>query len=1498
MASYTTRRTPFSVPVRATKDGFFNHTQFKGFCDNSNDINLDPQIFADTNNMYVDENGVLISRPPLKFFDGEAYIVNQWFFGSYGLRLYRVQTQLKNDNDEIVKDDYGNPIEFFLFRLRCITHDTFYNDIDMFSEIQWLAPINSVGNDFLPKITCIQKEDKIFIWFTDRKSFTDFVCFNTAGYYMSEYDKTLPFFETAYKYIYLPVHKLVINGIETELESKNFLTDTYRKRYQQSMLSKINFEKLVDRHMSVSLNGPETDNKSKYLYDIIVKQNQEKMLVYPYSPVGINYHIDIVNTPRASVIMRYSDILHSIEISFDGKTFNALPLLENIIGNPLITKDGLWVIAFTTKGLARCRIVAQETLDFIEPERVLTWSIVPYLRFATENGYPLAINAIDESFVPIGYFETVDQFAYIIKAPYAYGEDITLQTLYTEWLSGSNDIIWAHYNMMNDDDSHWNDTSDNMKIHFSYTAPVKESNKDLGAVITVIASEFNLPVPITDRALSFSFNQDREQLDRRLKNQKRINIYEEDNETGFNYIYKLTPGNKDIIFDESIINVGEDNVIFSTIPLNVSINDDYSPTRKYIVGDIVTYDQRIYRCILEHTGKPPSFDSGYWYRFTDNNGLSIPSYYVLEYGPSTDPTRYSTFISWRMAALLGCYSEDIPLRDTRYARYKIEKLDGTKGSVQNNDRIRLTNLNTDISYSATDLENLFGDFPRGLDNTTGLDDTTTTWSDFLSFGFGHVPAPTIPKEFIGNCMIENMSDTANIIDIIPFYFLSQDRIEVTTPYKMIDYNVSLRFENKQIIQCFTAAYNAKLSSGIFADVILNAEYNKTEQSNTNKVTYIQDVRSRAFRLLPNTNILQTDLYLYINDEIINLPTNGELSLQIDDNERRIANADKLTLTLEQIQKSGNIHKVTPDNTLAIGQILSGDTISFGDNIYKREDYLTAKKFVIEKIIIENGDMTSTGGTIKIGDFVRLTSTDRSYPSKPDGWQLGDEWPTTGDWNNIPPPAIVTLDGKIRLWSSLKEDQLPIGPVEIYGTVGLERQIKPLGIDNDGLWYLIDGSLWTSKNSPSNIIELDEIINAERNGTTLLIQFKNDVPDYSTTLNETFLSFAPKKEGTNLLQVTSTRRDIDKRVTEDGETFLWYLPKINEQKFSKKITNLHTLSENEIGIFTEDEIWYIKSIINNNIIDYTRPIKSKLPVGCREGSDIITALDGKLIVFTTQRGITALSPQDFVASTEQTVRYLSDNIQNTYHSFYNDFVYSSISSQKPMIKIAAYKYWLLFYRYMDKKILAFDTRTNAWWKWTTPYPIKSLTVGTRLHFLLQLDISFDNDNNYVAPPKDTLLGVSFIWADREVDNDIGYYDDTVNEALDGLGDWVYENSTIGYRRVTHHANPMIKWHFTSQKLHFNEINNYKLIKAINMSAKGNSTQTARLSNKAYRDFYHPENSEVNEIEINDVRTFIQRLNLMHVINFQYKVETDDLNENQEQIKLNSLSIKYELKERIR
>ena len=73
---------------------------------------------------------------------------------------------------------------------------------------------------------------------------------------------------------------------------------------------------------------------------------------------------------------------------------------------------------------------------------------------------------------------------------------------------------------------------------------------------------------------------------------------------------------------------------------------------------------------------------------------------------------------------------------------------------------------------------------------------------------------------------------------------------------------------------------------------------------------------------------------------------------------------------------------------------------------------------------------------------------------------------------------------------------------------------------------------------------------------------------------------------------------------------------------------------------------------------------------------------------------------------------------------------------------------------------------------------------------------------------------------------------------------------------------------------------------------------KISTKVFRDFYHPDKSEVVEIKINDLRTFVKRMNLMHIINFQYKLETDVENEQQSQLKLNSISVKYELKERVR
>ena len=152
-------------------------------------------------------------------------------------------------------------------------------------------------------------------------------------------------------------------------------------------------------------------------------------------------------------------------------------------------------------------------------------------------------------------------------------------------------------------------------------------------------------------------------------------------------------------------------------------------------------------------------------------------------------------------------------------------------------------------------------------------------------------------------------------------------------------------------------------------------------------------------------------------------------------------------------------------------------------------------------------------------------------------------------------------------------------------------------------------------------------------------------------------------------------------------------------------------------------------------------------------------------------------------------------------------------------------------------------------------------------------------------------------DLEVD-DVSYWDSTVTGAINGLATLVHENDHVGDRRILHQASPTINWYFTSQRLHFDQINNYKAIKGINMSIKGDDTMSAKLSTKVFRNLYHPEQSDVMEIKVNDLRTFVKRLNLMHVIDFQFQIENDAEADTQHQFRLNSLSVKYEVKERVR
>lgn len=1230
----TIKRQPFTVSTSSnayTKPQTLIQAEFKGLSDVKNDVLADQMGFASTENVYVDDNMLLVSRPPFKFYDREARIVKHWNFGPYRLRLYRSKS-----NDE------------FKYTLRCISHTPIVPEgsTDKFAEKIWTIPNAEVD------VTCIQIKDKIFVWFGG----FDLVVFNTVKLY----------FESGIQYLYLPVLSLVVNGIETPVESENFLTPTGRKRHQYSVLSSVNFDSLFGKSVRVNLRGAMTEGSSQYLYTTTISQNQKEVLVYPYSSVSNEYHIDMKQGLETLVFLRYSETLGTIEISFDGIIFDTLPHLDKILGLPQLTDDARHVVAFTNKGVAWCKLFADKS-DESAYDFSFVWNIKPYGELSDYVG-------ILTIFTPSGHFTNETQFAYI----YIPDDSPVYPVLYAEW-------------------------------------PSRTSEQHFG--VKTMLSDGETPVEL---------------------------ITNEDIKVGECFIPPTDGYNEGLLV--SILNAkGIDRTGIDGKPEIISC--------LFLHGDVSVF----------------------------HNVISTPMSQINNLA-------------------ISCRQCDIRVEAIESGMYR------TCAAVSTNAG--------DCFY-------------------------TIKWEGSSA------------AEFIGN----------------------------------------------------------------IADKLL------TNKSST--------------QLRINGLMVLTDTYYYwyedngqfiSNRRLIDLPITD--SPQIN---KVVTNNDKVVLG----NYFGNIHLVEknpaaylPNNWyLSSGQIKSGSLVAWKKNARTTPEYLspniidksskTATEgtfFYIERVSpTSDGWQVHQGGDIRVGDIVRL----RAYPTEYgfDAFVPGNplettlkilpwEYPARGDaaWATLPKPWISTGDGTYREWEEDK-DPLPTGPVIFYGKVGINREILPLYFNENGIWLNVSGTLWTSEPSADNILELDEYVNQTGSQG---IDTRLYIPTHHNELSEHYFSF--EVDGKHLLEVAQTKYNEDKLFTDDTSEYLLYLPKRNEQVFANKITNLHPIADNILAVFTEHAIWNITaSTLNDGAVAYSAPILSKIPAGCRDGDDVMTALDGQALLLATSRGIAALAPQDFVATADNIMTYLSDPIQNTYYRFYIDKVknYLKDDGYDSQIKMLSYRYWLLFYRYMDREILVFDTRTSAWWKWSTPYPIRQIIDDVHLHLILQIDYSAN----------DTLDGVSYIWKDHEdteytgtVKADIelpsnvksrkGYCDDIITNTLSGIYTVVRDNEFVDPRRVKEYASPVIKWHFMSQKLHFNQINNYKAIKGITAVLKGEDKMQAVLSTKIYRDWYHPEQSDTVEISINELKTFTHRLNLMHTINFQYKFENDTTLEEQIPLCLGSLSIKYEVKEGIR
>lgn len=336
-----------------------------------------------------------------------------------------------------------------------------------------------------------------------------------------------------------------------------------------------------------------------------------------------------------------------------------------------------------------------------------------------------------------------------------------------------------------------------------------------------------------------------------------------------------------------------------------------------------------------------------------------------------------------------------------------------------------------------------------------------------------------------------------------------------------------------------------------------------------------------------------------------------------------------------------------------------------------------------------------------------------------------------------------------------------------------------------------------------------------------------VPDHYTELHNFYFVID------NTVMISSDRTD------EDGN-WQWYLPTDQKQNFNYKITGIHPISDDVVAVFMKDEIDYIMYDADAKAYTYQ---KSKLQIGLPEGNNVITSLDGTTILFVTKRGLVGLGYQDFIASTEQALSYLSDSI----FQIFNDWNNASI-------RLHLHGFWLICYKQTTGDVWIYDIRNKSWWhcEYKNHVSTKFVTDGTEL-LCLASNTLFDFDRS---------------------DND--YYDN------DGL------------------EQQKIDWYIISQKLYLNAANYYKHIINITLgialdtiATNEQAAPTMNLQVCNYRKIRNVVDTENFSYNVDMIRTFVHRLNYLKVCEFQYKLSSDDKNVMQVPLSLANVTVKYKI-----
>ena len=323
---------------------------------------------------------------------------------------------------------------------------------------------------------------------------------------------------------------------------------------------------------------------------------------------------------------------------------------------------------------------------------------------------------------------------------------------------------------------------------------------------------------------------------------------------------------------------------------------------------------------------------------------------------------------------------------------------------------------------------------------------------------------------------------------------------------------------------------------------------------------------------------------------------------------------------------------------------------------------------------------------------------------------------------------------------------------------------------------------------------------------------------------------------NKLYITENKYD------DDGQ-FLFYLPKKNVNEFDNVITKLHQIDESTVAVFFEDEIYY--TTYDSEVGTY-RYYKSKLQFGLRKGANVITSDDSVTTFFPTDRGIMALTYQNFVASSEQSTTPISDPVFN----YTKDFLTGKV------VKLYKKDFWIAAYN-GSNTVWILDIRNGSWWRQELPFKVRAI---------------------WTKDSKPLIKRAEYI---NEVNSPTAF--------------------TIGNTEYTDNGEH-INWFFQSQKLHLSALNYYKSVQALTFfGVSDDSVCIFNLDTYAYRDNIYENASKSVEYGINMIRTYLYHLHVMKLHEFQFKVYADTSVNDPDlihPIKLSNVAVRYRVSREVR